>query len=513
MDFLRRLYRQLRDVWLGLSVPRRIALATIVVVSLLAIAAVTYYAVQPEWRVLFSGLAPEDAQAITSRLDTQGVPYRLAAGGSTILVHADQVNRLRLDFATEVTPGGKTKGYAIFDETNIGMTPFLQHVNLTRALQEELAKTIMQIEPVAFARVHLVLPEMTPFVREQKPPTASVMLRLKPGATLSRSTAAAITALVARSVEGLTPDHVTLVDAAGRVLSEPQTPEGGAGIADTQLEFRKRQEAYLSSAAERMLSDVLGPGKAVVRVSADINFKKLTTKIESFDNEKKALVKESSTTRKSTTGGGRTGGVAGVVSNVGSGRQPPTGVVGLGGGGSDNEETVDDTWQPTRTVEEVEEGRGMIERMTVAAVVDLSGGDGAKPVMNPTDVEAIIKQAVGFKTGRDTITVTTGKLATSVLTTQFDEEYQTQQKLQYYLALARNASLGVAAVIALLLGLLYLRRLRPRPTPPPPAPAPPPMPERERRVEEVANLAREDPEAVAAILLALLEERGPVPAS
>src|SRR5262249_42757446 len=153
------------------------------------------------------------------------------------------------------------------------MTPFTEHVNYLRALQAELARTIMQIDPVTAARVHIVRPDPSPFIREQKPTTASVMLRLRPGSTLSRNIAAGIVSLVSRSVEGLTPDNVTLVDANGRLLSDPHAAEGGS--MGPQMEYRRELETYLATKAEGMLAQVLGAGRAVVRVTADINFQRL----------------------------------------------------------------------------------------------------------------------------------------------------------------------------------------------------------------------------------------------
>lgn len=114
-------------------------------------------------------------------------------------------------------------------------------------------------------------------MREQKPTTASVMLKLKPGATLNRSMSAGIVALVSRSVEGLTPDQVTLVDTNGHILSDQHGSEVGA-TASSQLDYRRELETYLASKAEDMLAQLLGQGRAVVRVTADVNFKTVKEK-------------------------------------------------------------------------------------------------------------------------------------------------------------------------------------------------------------------------------------------
>ena len=225
MEFLQRYWQQARQVWLGMSLGRRVFFSVTAALSVAAVVGVGYWASQPDYRVLYSELSAEDAGAITAKLQTQGVSFRLAANGATIMVPAEQVQQLRLDLSVEGLPAKGGKGFELLDGNQIGTTPFGQHVNYMRALQAELAKTIMQIEPVAFARIHLAQPEQSPFIRERKPTTASVVLKIKPGKTLSRSTAVGIAALVARSVEGLTPDQVTLLDTNGHVLLDPKGDE------------------------------------------------------------------------------------------------------------------------------------------------------------------------------------------------------------------------------------------------------------------------------------------------
>ena len=227
---LQRYWQQGKQVWLGMSLGRRVLFMVVAAVSIAAVVGVGYWASQPDYRVLYSELSAEDAGAITAKLQAQNVSFRLAANGSTIMVPVEQVQQLRLDLSVEGLPSKGGKGFELLDGNQLGTTPFGQHVNYTRALQAELAKTIMQIEPVSFARVHLVQPEQSPFIRERKPTTASVVLKIKPGATLSRATAGGIAAVVARSVEGLTPDQVTLLDTNGHVLLDPKGADAGRSL-------------------------------------------------------------------------------------------------------------------------------------------------------------------------------------------------------------------------------------------------------------------------------------------
>jgi flagellar M-ring protein FliF len=487
MRFLRQLVDQLRGIYQGMSRPRRIALLVLTAVCIAAVLAVGFFSFQTDYQVLYSGLSAEDAGAVTAKLQAQSVPFRLGAGGSTILVPAERVHQLRLDLAVEGVPS-KGKGFELFDEMNVGMTPFLQHVNLDRALQAELARTIMQVEPVVQARVHLVRPEPTPFVREQKPATASVVLKLKPGAVLTRSASQGIVALVARSVEGLSAEHVTLVDTNGRVLSDAHGDEP----VTTQMEYRREMETYLSTRAEDMLSQVLGPGRAVVRVTAEVNFQRQKTKKESYDPDQRVLVKETITNRKSASGAPANRGTAGAVSNLpnksGSSSTPLH-------HSNDNEENTDSEWRATRIEQEMEEGRGNVERLTIAALLDLSRPENAAGTgLTVGEAEEIIKQAVGFKKGRDEIKVNDVKLASGATLESVEAEYQESQRLRWYLSLARNGSLGVTALVGLVMGLLYYRRLRPRSS------APPPAAEGKPESDRLAELSRADPERLAKVL-------------
>lgn len=314
MEFLRRLLQQLRQIWQGLSWSRRIGILFLTGTCMALIIGVAYWASQPDYRVLYSGLSPEDAGTITSKLQATGVSYRLTAGGQTILVAAEQVAQARVDLAAEGLPAKGGKGFELFDTSALSTTPLAERVNFVRALQAELAKTIMQLDAVASARVHIVLPDQSPFIREQLPAKASIMLRLRPGAVLSRNTSHGIVALVARSVEGLTQDNITLVDANGRLLSESNDPE--TGMAEGNLDYRRQLEKYLASKAEEMLTQALGPQRAIVRVTAEINFRRVREKKENYRPDDRVVINEKVTSSKSTTPVPGARGATGTASNL-----------------------------------------------------------------------------------------------------------------------------------------------------------------------------------------------------
>src|SRR5258708_7179477 len=248
METIRRIIAQLRAIWQKMSRTQRLVAVGVGVLTMAFLLGFAYLAGHREYRVLYSNLPVEEVGAITSKLQTRGIPYRLEAGGTTITVPEDRLAQARVDLAGEGLPAGGGKGFELFDESSLAATPFVQNVNYLRALQAELARSIAQLDPVVSARVHIVRPEQTPFVRDQKPTTASVVLKLRSGARLDRSTAESITALVARAVEGLTPENVAVVDTHGRLLSDPRPSEDK--VAGSQLEYRRELENYLASKAE-----------------------------------------------------------------------------------------------------------------------------------------------------------------------------------------------------------------------------------------------------------------------
>jgi flagellar M-ring protein FliF len=506
MDALRRLLAQLQTYWAGLSRVRRIAIIGAGLGVLLALGAVAYLSPGLEYRPLFADTLPADELGqITTRLTAQGIPNKLNSGGTMVLVPEDRVAQARVALATEGLPSRGGKGYELFDETSLTTTPFVQNVNYQRALQSELARSIMQLEPVQVARVLIARSEPTPFVRDQRPPTASVVIKLKPSAAMSRATAASIVSLVARSVEGLKPENVTVVDSSGRLLSDPHGGERD-NLSAPQLEYRRELESYLASKAEEMLAQHLGPGRAVVRVSADINFTQMKERRKTYYPDEKVVVAERLTTSKNAASSSR--GVAGAASNVSRvGAQLGGGGGGGSGGGSSSEEVIQTDYNYSESVRDTEDRMGGITRLSVAALVDLTaqGAEGG-PTLTPDDAQRIIERAVGFRTGRDEVKLSNVRLPGMFGTAEPDAELVKLQRFQTYVSLARNVCLALAVVLAASVIPLFLMRRR-RPVPPPPAPEPPPVSPEERRradIDRIAGMAREDPEKVADVFRLLL---------
>jgi flagellar M-ring protein FliF len=439
--------------WQAMGLRRKIGWSAMGLMCL-ALAAILWWAAQPEYRVLYVGLSVEEAGAITSKLQAKGIPFKLSAGGTTIQVPADQAMQAHLDMNNEGIAGSAkiAKGWDSFDQGRIGATPFDNSVTFMRAQQAELARTIMQIDPIIYARVHIVRPETSPFIREKKVATASVMIKCRPGASLSRNTVDGIAALVSGSLEGLAKENVRIVDANGRLLSKNQ--DGEAGGLGSLVDQKRDIEQYLAGEAERMLTSVLGAGRAVVVVRADLNDKQMREKKEIFNLESRVAKTEKTTLNKTntTTTAGK-GGAAGSTSNLGKG---PGGGVNTGGS-TTSQETQQSDYDYPKTIQEWQNKTGSIDRLTIAAFVDMSGLDKSEQAISLADVKKTIEKAVGFKSERDEIQVTQVHMPAAT-SEGFEEEWASHQRWQTILTIVRNGSMAMVALCALPMTWLLLRR-------------------------------------------------------
>ncbi|MDY3555257.1 flagellar basal-body MS-ring/collar protein FliF [Gemmata sp. JC717] len=519
MDVFNRLLEQARAYWAGLSAGRRVGVALSFLGALLALGAVVYLSPGSRYTPLGAGpLPPEDVSAMRTRLSGDGIPFRLGSGGTVIEVPDERYAEAVVSLAGAGIPARGGKGFEVFDETSLMTTPFVQSVNYQRALQAELARSIMQMESVQSARVMIAKPEPSPFVRDQKTPTASVVIKLKPRMTMNPATASAIVSLVAHSIEGLRPENVTVMETGGRLLSDPNAA-ARSGLPTPQLEYIERLETYLSTKAEEMLSKTLGPGRAVIRVSADVNFQKIKERVKTYSPDGRVGIAER--TANSTSSGTRAGGVTGATANIT--RTGGTTANAGSGGGTSKEEVIQTDYLVSETLRDIEEGSGAVTRLSVAALVDLTAADG-QAVISQADAEEIIRQAVGFRPGRDSVTIARAPL-TGPNAGEPDDTLVRLQRIQTYVSLARNLSVAFAAVLSfLVIGLLLLRR-RPVPeaqaatgTEPgaetaaptgPVAPTPPPTTEERRNAELIRfqTMARNEPAAVVHVLSVMLGEK------
>ena len=272
---------QLSNLLKKLPLKQKIGIGVSIILSIVALVMLVTWANKPTFGVLFSNLEAQDASKIIDKLKQQSVPYEIGEEGKAILVPKDKVYEMRLQMAGQGLPQTSVVGYEIFDKPSFGMTDFTQKINYKRALEGELEKTILQLDEVDGANVHIVMPEKALFESEQKKTTASVFLKLKDGAQLNPGAVSGVQRLVAASVEGLDPGDVTIVDSRGNLLS--RKIDGVDALTSEQYDMQNKVESYIASKAQSMLDAVLGPGNAIVRVNALLDFDQMEKTTEEYD--------------------------------------------------------------------------------------------------------------------------------------------------------------------------------------------------------------------------------------
>lgn len=393
---------QLTNTWGELTLARKISVIIITMIILISLLTVSFMAKKTEYQVLYSNLSQQDAAAITSKLKEQKVKYELLANASTIMVPSDLVYSLRLELAGQGLPQGGGVGFEIFDKQNFGMSEFQQKLNFQRALQGELARTISQFSEVEQARVHIVLTERSLFTEQQTEASASVVLKLKPGARLSREQIQAIVNLTAGSVEGLHAGRINVADTHGEILHGGQGESEFKQLTNSQLEYQQTLERSLEQRIESMLSKFTGPEKNIARVSAVLDFQHVEETQESFDPASTVVRSEQRSREKSEGGAMMPVGVPGVSSNMAPGQGAPN-ASGSSSGSSYQKQNETINYEISKVVRRVVKPIGKIKSLSVAVLVDGSYQEGSgksKYVPRTSEemlqIENMVKKAIGY---------------------------------------------------------------------------------------------------------------------
>lgn len=425
-----------------------------VVLVVVGIIAFTRMAGGEDYATLFADLEPGDAAAVTERLDSDGISYELADGGSTVKVPRDVLYETRLQLSADGIGAGSQEGWSILDGQGITASEFSQRVGYQRALEGELARTIRSIDGVEGATVHLALPKDTAFALDDTEASASVLIATRPGVQIDHMQVQSIVNLVASSVDKLDPDDVTVADSTGRMLSA-----AGQGALDgigTDLHMRQAVafEEQVRSELTTMLTSVVGPNNAVVRVSAELDFDEAEVTRETYTNPVTDPAGEPLPLQESQRTETYTGGATGTAGILG-----PEGEAGQAGGGTTdyNLDESDRTNAVNREVESIRRAPGTIERMSVAVIID---EDSTTPAM-VAQIEALVAAGADIRTERgDTLAVTRMPFDTSVRD-QVAEEIAAADEAAAASARAelyRTIALAVVVAIVLLVAWWKMRR-------------------------------------------------------
>jgi flagellar M-ring protein FliF len=459
---LSKLLTQLRDIWGQLGATQRVNVAAATFVLIAGLSVLAFWSSHADYGLLYGGLSDGEASKVIAALDDAKVPYKTGSNGS-IMVPSDKVYALRMQLAGRGIPSGDGVGFEIFDKANFGISDFVQRANYTRAIQGELGRTISQIDAVESARVMIVLPENRLLLDKNTYPTASVFVHVRGNSQLQSQSINSIRFLVANSVEGLKPNHVSVVDNLGNVLSENTDDDSISGLTGTQLIARRNLEQYLAKKAQDMLDKVLGPGQAIVRVSADINYDTVTRSDEKFDPDGQVIrtqTKNDQNTDSSTTANTMP---AGISANT------ATNTTQAGGAPVNNTQNHTTTstveYEIGKTTSSQVEGAGGIKRLTASVTVaqQMEGtGDARKPVTRaPEELEklrSLVASAVGVDTTRGDTVALEELPFNSDFATEVTHELDQQQKQEFWWDLARNATYPALGALALLILFRLFKR-------------------------------------------------------
>ncbi len=376
---------KLWQVFQQYSLKQRMVITTVLLAFLSAMVVLILWANRTEYDLLFANLNSSSASSIVSDLRESKIPYRIEDGGKSIYVPKEMVAELRLKYAQAGYLKDSITGYELFENNKMGMTTFMQRLNMKRALEGELMRTINQFKEVQSSRVHLVIPEDRLF-EENKKGSASVVLNLKPGAQLTPLQLRGIASLVANSVEGIEPENVVVMDSRGDVLLEGQKENNLLTNVSSQYQLQQAIEKALQSKVESIVAGVVGSDNAVVKVSAELDFDQIERTREEYDPDSKVLLSQEEYVESSNDQIDSTNNytVRKVTSN----------------------------YELSKTIEKYVSNAGNIKRLAVAVLVnghykEITGKDGKKQLIYEprseeelNQIAALVKSAVGYSEDR-----------------------------------------------------------------------------------------------------------------
>ncbi|MBY6263487.1 flagellar M-ring protein FliF [Azospirillum sp. 412522] len=413
----------------------------------------------PEMELLYSELQQTEAAAIAKKLDEAKVPYTVDKSGTKIMVPADQVGPMRMRMAAQGLPSGGSVGYELFDKgEGFGATSFMQNINHLRALEGEMARTVQTLNGVQQARVHLVLPKRELFARQQNPATASVFLKLRPGAQLSRENIQAIQQLIAASVPNLDPNRISIVDDKGKLLARGTGSDTAEAMMASAEEKKQAYEGRLARTIEDLLGRTLGYGKVRAEVSADLDFDRITTQSEIFDPESQ-VVRSTQTVTEANESSDRDPLAPVTVDQNLPTAQASSSASPLSSNKSNrNEETIN--YEITKTTKSHVREAGQVRRLSVAVLVDgtYQLSKDAPPAYQPRSeqevesIKALVRSAVGLDAVRgDTLEVVNMRFWSPEDDIQKPEELFMGMTKDDLFRIAEMVVLGIVAVLIILL--------------------------------------------------------------
>ncbi|MFN7065805.1 MAG: flagellar basal-body MS-ring/collar protein FliF [Aquificaceae bacterium] len=492
MERLKEILRNLNEKFMAFSITQKLLIIGIPIITLGILITMITFLAKPNYTVLYAGLSQEDMTAIVSELDREGVKYKISTDGRSVLVPEDQTRDIRLKLAAKGIPSKGSVGYEVFDKSGISTSDFQNQVNFKRAIEGELARTILRIEGIEDAKVNIGMPQKSIFVREEEEPTASVFVKLKPGYEITLEQVKAIRNLVSASVPKLRPQKVVIIDHTGKDLTALSEEEDY--VRNRELKIKLEFEKDLERKIQRALEEVLGYGSAKVKVYADLDLTKKEQKEEIYDPDMTAIVSQQKKKERTTSGG--VAGVPGAQANI-----PPGAGVMAGAGQvlTEKSETLTNYEVSKKEVYTVDP-LIKVRRLSVGILVDanIKNLDWAK-------IKRIVEASAGINPQRGDIITVEAIPFQRPIPEKLAPDYEKYIKLTILVLLT---SLLAGVLLFTLRRLLKKKEVVPLPTPIE-MPTPEIIKEAEEirakakrieAVEAVVEIAKEEPDKVANIL-------------
>ncbi len=455
--------KQMGDLFAQPAVKRSLPL--IFMLGLIGAAALAWMMLStPPQRVLFANLPESDKAAVAQALDAASIANGIDGSGS-ITVAEDDYHKARMLLAGQDLPKAAPGGYALLDNMPMGASRAVEGERLRQARETELARSIGAIDTVAEARVHLATPEASVFVRDKAEPSASVIVKLQPGRTLSDAQVRSIVNLVASSVPGMKPDAVTIVDQLGELLSK-SGQEASAG--DARIDFQNRVEDKVRQQLVTLLTPLLGAGNFSAEVQAEVDLDESQATRESYDKEGTVVrAEQGNWTGAPRDGAAAPGGIPGALSNVapapstvatptpGAPAQAGQPATPTAAPGMKQSDSFTRTYSNGREVSVTRNMPGSIKRLSVAVLLREEPGK-PRGQVEIRQIDELVKAAVGYKAERqDQVTVVSRKFSTNAAA---EAEGIPFYETPWFAMVARNVTALVIALLVLLLGVRPLAR-------------------------------------------------------
>lgn len=458
-QFFKNLTGEISAFWNRLSMARKSLVVAGIILTITALSSVTYMSSQKEMDYLFVDVSNEDSVEIANNLNTSGyTEYNIDKKG--IKVKKEDVARLRMQVAQAGLPTKGIVGWEKFDEEHFTRTEFEQEIQKLRAIQGELARTITSIDGVTSARVHIVQPKNSLFVRDQKKTTAAIFIKTRRGASLSKGQIKGIQHIVSSSVEGLEQGDVSVIDAEGNMISEKESTDFTSKMSKEMLTYKKEVEAGLEQRINNIVGRVVGHDRVEAKVDAEVDFTQEKQTVSDVDPDKAGVLSRSTSGFSMEGTGLNPTGIPGSKSNVPS-EQESIGAATSKSGSKRETELVN--FEISKVISEKTLPVGNIKRLTVSVLVDgkqAYPADGANPKFEPRtedemkQIESLIKNTVGYKDGRDAITVQN-------MLFQLDPNQIESIKVQKIEERQYLGTIAIAVAIAFGLALFFMFAVRP----------------------------------------------------